>query len=119
MAELIRIAPPENKVLLGTAYMTWGAARLGLRDLPGADRMLAKAVEVNPDSGTAFNLWAEAKRLEGDQPAADRLERKAREASATFENYAEIAALYFHLSWRDGEAVTRNKFANPAIVTFH
>lgn len=119
MAELLRIAPPENKVLLATAYMTWGAARLGLHDLAGADRMLGKAAEVNPDSATAFNLWAETKRLEGDQPASERLDRKAGEATAAFENYAEIAALYFHLSWRDGEAVTRNKFANPTIVTFH
>jgi len=119
VAELVRIAPPENKVLLATAYMTWGAARLGLRDLAGADRMLAKAAAVNPQSATAFNLWAEAKQLEGDQAAAERLSRKAREATATFENYAEIAALYFHLSWRDGEAVTRNKFSNPSIVTFH
>jgi len=29
MAELIRLAPPSNKVLLATAYMTWGAARMG------------------------------------------------------------------------------------------
>ena len=119
MAELVRIAPPENKVLLATAYMTWGAARMGLRDLPGADRMLAKAVEANPQSSTAFALWAEAKQLEGDQAAADRLDRKAHEAAATFENYAEIAALYFHLAWRDDEPVTRNKFSNPTIVTFH
>ncbi len=119
MAELVRIAPPASKVLLATAYMTWGAARLGLRDLPGADRMLAKAVEANPQSSTAFALWAEAKKLAGDKEAADRLERKAHEEAATFENYAEIAALYFHLAWRDDEPVTRNKFSNPTIVTFH
>jgi tetratricopeptide (TPR) repeat protein len=119
MEALLRIAPPENHVLLATTYLTLGAARLGLRDIPGADEMLAKAVEANPQSATAFTLWAEAKQLEGDQAAADRLERKAREASATFENYAEIAALYFHLSWRNGEPLTRNKFSNPGIVTFH
>jgi hypothetical protein len=47
------------------------------------------------------------------------LNRKAREASATFENYAEIAALYFQLAWRDNRPVPRNKFSNPSIVTFH
>jgi tetratricopeptide (TPR) repeat protein len=119
MAELIRIAPPENKVLLGTAYMTWGAALMGLRDLPGADRMLAKAVEANRQSATALALWAELKQVEGDRAPADRLNRKAREASATFENYAEIAALYFQLAWRDNRPVPRNKFSNPSIVTFH
>jgi tetratricopeptide (TPR) repeat protein len=119
MAELVRIAPPESKVLLATAYMTWGAARMGLRDLPGADRMLAKAIEANPESSTAFALWAEEKKLEGNQAAAARLEHKAHESAATFENYAEIAALYFRLAWGDNEPVTRNKFSNPTIITFH
>ncbi len=119
MAELVRIAPPTSKVLLATAYMTWGAARMGLRDLPGADKMLAKAVEANPQSSTALALWAEAKKLAGDKEAAARLERRAREEAANFENYAEIAALYFHLAWRDDVPVTRSKFSNPTIVTFH
>jgi tetratricopeptide (TPR) repeat protein len=97
MSELVRLAPPSNKVLLATAYMTWGAARMGLHDLPGADRMLAKAVQINPDSSSALGLWAEAKRLAGDEAAADRLHHAALESAATFENYSEVAALYFHL----------------------
>ncbi len=119
MAELVRIAPPENKVLLATAYMTWGAARLALRDLPGADRMLAKTVEVNPQSAAAFALWAAVKSLEGNQAAADRLNLLAGEASATFANFEEVAALYFNLSWRDKEPIIRNKFSNPRVVTLH
>jgi hypothetical protein len=47
------------------------------------------------------------------------LDRLAQEASATFENYGEVAALYFHLAWADNEPVSRNKFSNPTIVTFH
>lgn len=119
MAELIRLAPPSNKVLLATAYMTWGAARMGGHDLKGADRMLELATRVNPDSATAFGLWAEAKRLQGDQAAAERLDRLAHQASATMENYSEVAALYFHLSWGDNQPVTLNKFTNPKVVTFH
>src|SRR4029077_11416443 len=119
MEELTRLAPPEHKTLLATAYMTWGAALMGLKDLPKADRMLAKATEVNPDSSTAFELWSEAKELEGDQATAHKLSHKSREAAATFENYGEVAALYFQLAWRDGQPVTHNKFANPTIVTFH
>jgi hypothetical protein len=30
-----------------------------------------------------------------------------------------MAALYFHLSWRDNEPVTLNRFTNPSIVSFH
>src|SRR5437764_1740537 len=118
MAELIRLAPPANKVLLSTAYMTWGAARMGMRDIKGADRMLEKAVAANPDSSSALGLWAEAKKLAGDR-AAERLERLAHESAATLENYSEVAALYFHLSWADNEPVTLNRFTNPKGVTFH
>jgi tetratricopeptide (TPR) repeat protein len=119
MERLMRIAPPSNKVLLGTTYMVWGAARIGLHDLPGADQLLAKSTEINPESATAFALWAELKGLEGDQAAVDRLTRLAGKASATFENYGEVAALYFHLAWADKQPVSRNKFSNPRVVTFH
>jgi tetratricopeptide (TPR) repeat protein len=119
MEELIRLAPPENKTLLATAYMTWGAALMGLHDLPKADRTLAKSLEINSESSSAFGLWAEAKELEGDQAAARKYTHKAREVSATFENFGEVAALYFQLAWRDDQPVTLNKFANPTIVTFH
>jgi len=119
IAELLRLARPSNKVLLATAYMTWAAARMGLGDLAGADRMLAIATQTNPESSSAFGLWAEAKRLEGDDAAASRLHRTALEKTATFENYSEVAALYFRLSWRDNEPVIRNQFANPGVVTFH
>ncbi len=119
MAELVRVAPPANQVLLATAYMIWGAARMGLHDLPGADRMLTKATQINPDSSSAFGLWAEAKRLEGDEATAERLHHAALEKSATFENYSEVASLYFHLAWRDDEPVVRSEFANPDVVRFH
>jgi hypothetical protein len=119
MAELIRLARPANKVLLSTAYMTWGAARMGLHDLKGADRMLELAVQANPDSSSALGLWAEAKKLAGDHAAAVRLDRLAHESNATMENYNEIAALYFHLAWGDNEPVTTNKFTNPKVLNFH
>lgn len=119
MEQLVRTAPPSNTVLLGTAYMIWGAARIGLHDLPGADWLLAKSTRINPESATAFALWAEVKELEGDQAGVDRLTNLAGTASATFENYGEVAALYFHLAWADKQPVTRNKFSNPTIVTFH
>ena len=119
MAELIRLAPPANKVLRATAYMTWGAARMGMRDIKGADRMLERAVEANPDSSSALGLWAEAKKLAGDHAAAERLERLAHESNITMENYAEVAALYFRLAWADNQPVTRNTFTNPKTLSFH
>lgn len=119
IAQLVRDAPPRDRILLGTAYMTWGAALMGLNDLHRADQMLAKATTVNPRSSTALALWAEAKELEGDTAAAERLKYRAGVESATFENYGEVAALYFHLAWQNNQPVTLNKFANPGVVTFH
>jgi len=119
MQRLIEAAPPPNKVLLGTAYATWAAALLGSHDAEGADRLLARSIEINPDSSSALDLWAEAKDVKGDHAAAADLRRRALESATTFENYAEVAALYFHLSWQDNQPVTRSKFSNPEVVTFH
>jgi tetratricopeptide (TPR) repeat protein len=117
MAQLVRDAPPRNRVLLATAYMTWGAALMGSKDLRDADRMLAQATAINPRSATAYALYAEAKELQGDRAAAERLGYRAGEETATFENYAEMAALYFHLAWQGDQPVTPNKFSNPTLVT--
>jgi len=92
---------------------------MGLKDLNGADQMLAKAAEINPDSSTAMQLWSEERALAGDKVAAAHYAQEALARSATLENYAEVAALYFHLSWGDNEPVTRNQFSNPTIVSFH
>ena len=119
MSQLVRLAPPENKALLSTAYMTWGASLMGLKDLKDADDMLALAVEANPASSSALHLWSEEKALEGEKAASENLARKALEQTSSFENYAEVAALYFHLSWKDGEPVTRSEFSNPSVVSFH
>jgi Tfp pilus assembly protein PilF len=120
MRNFITTVPPANTVLLATAYMTWAAAEMGLRDSARADQLLEKAVEIYPTSSTALDLWAEAKELRGDQVAAADLRQKALAATGdTFENFAEVAALYFHLSWRDNVPVMRNKFANVPEVKFH
>ena len=120
MEQLTRIAPPANPVLLATAYMTWGAALMGLHDLKSADRALAKATQIVPKSAAAFGLWAEERQLAGDQASADRFKTIAQANTATFENYAEVASLYFHLSWEvNNEPVKRSKFFHPSVVTLH
>ncbi|HEV2301154.1 MAG TPA: hypothetical protein VGR91_06235 [Stellaceae bacterium] len=119
MQKLIRVAPPENKVLLSTAYTTWAAAQMGLKDMKSADRLLAVAYTINPHSSTALALWGEEKKEVGDEKMGAHLNHLAKEEASTFENYAEVATLYFHLAWRDNVPVTRSKFSNPGIVTFH
>ncbi len=119
MEQLIRLAPPASPVLLSTAYFTWGAALMGLKDLKAADQMLAEAARISPTNSTAVQLWSEEKSLAGDKVEAARLAQDALARTASMENYAEVAALYFHLSWGDNEPVTLSQFSNPTIVSFH
>jgi tetratricopeptide (TPR) repeat protein len=119
MEQLIRLAPPANQTLLATAYMTAGAALMGLADYQRANRMLARAADIDPSSATVLGLWSEEKALEGDKVEAARLMQRALAQTATFENYAEVAALYFHLAWGDNQPITRSQFVNPSIVMFH
>jgi len=120
MERMVHDMPATNSILLATAYMTWAAAEMGLRDPAHADVLLATALQLYPTSSTGYDLWADAKDLRGDHVAAGEMRRKALEVTANaFENYAEVAALYFHLSWLDNEPVTRSKFASTPVVTLH
>lgn len=119
MAWVVGQMETSDRILLSTAYVTWGAARLGLHDINGADQLLAKALEVDPTSSVAWDLWSDVKRVKGDTTAAERLHQKALATSGNFENYAEVAALYFQLAWRDNQPVTRSIFSNPGVVSFH
>lgn len=119
LKSFIAETPPQNKVLLATAYMTWAAAEMGMHRLDEADRLLALATAADPSGSSNFDLWAELKDLQGDHAAADLYRRQALLNSTAFENYGEVATLYFHLSWKDNEAVTLSKFSNPSVVSFH
>jgi tetratricopeptide (TPR) repeat protein len=119
MKHFIADHPPTNKVLQATAYMTWAAAEMGMHRLDEADSLLATATQIAPDMSSSYDLWAELKDEQGDHEAAERYRHQALLNSATFENYAEVATLYFHLSWKDNEPVTLSKFVNPGVVSFH
>ena len=111
--------PPRHPAVLATAYVTLATALMGLHQYDEADAQLALAVQTNPDSSTAPDLWADLKELRGDRAEADRLRRQAQQNSAAFENFGEVAALYFAMSWRDNEKVSRSKFSNPDMLEFH
>lgn len=119
MKHFVTDHPPANRALLATAYMTWAAAEMGMHRYDEADRLLATATQTFPSMSSTYALWSELKDEQGDHPAAERYHRQALINSATFENYAEVATLYFHLSWKDNEPVVLSKFANPSVVSFH
>jgi hypothetical protein len=64
-------------------------------------------------------MWSEVKREKGDGAQADRMHQQALSVADQFENYAEIATLYFRLAWQDDQPVVRSKFTNPAAKSLH
>jgi tetratricopeptide (TPR) repeat protein len=119
MQYLLRVKPPTDNVLLSTAYMTMAAAQLGTGDVNGADQTIAKSIEAYPQGSSSYDLWADIKREKGDIKAAERMHRKAMENSVSFENYGEIAALYFRLAWRENQPVLRSPYTNPQLGAVH
>jgi len=119
MRRLVTDVPLSDKILRASAYTTWAAAEMGRHDFAAAEALLAKSTSLNPGSSSAFDLWAEAKQAAGDAAAAAALHRQALANSVRFENFGELATLYFRLGWQPGQPVTRNKYINPTLVTFH
>ena len=118
MNALVTKTPPSDAVLRSTAYATWGAALLGMKRADEAERMLEQAIAANPSSATALALWADVKEQLGYPDDAAELRRRAFDNTTAFVNYAEVGALYFKLSWREDEPVTRSRFGNPNVVSF-
>ena len=116
---LLAAKPAPDKVLLATAYMSWGAALLGLGDADAADQKLALAVQIDPFSSAAYELWSEIERVKGDTATADRLHAKAWATADSFENYAEVAALYFRLAWKKDQKLTRSPFDTSGRIRFN
>ena len=119
MERLLHDAPDCDATLASTGYVTWAAALLGMHDVNGADDVLAKAIAIKPTSSIAWDMWSEVKRQKGDTVQAARLNQQALSVAGTFENYAEIAALYFQLTWQDRQPVMRSRFTNPPATRLH
>jgi len=117
--DLLARAPKTHPAVIGSAYLTLGAALMGQRNYDAAEVPLATAVQANPDSSAAPDLWAELKDERGDHAGAARLRQIAEQNSEKFENFGELAVLYFRLSWHDNEPVTRSKFSNPGDLVMH
>jgi hypothetical protein len=103
----------RQPVLLAAAYMTLACNLMGQKDFQRADLALGQSVAAYPQTSSAYQLWADLKAAMGDRGAAQALHEKARENSLYFENFAEVAMLYFELSWQEGDELRRNKYSNP------
>ena len=103
----------RQPVLIAAAYMTLACNLMGQQDFKRADLALARAISEYPQTSSGYELWADLKEHSGDHGEAQRLHQKARQNSIYFENYAEVAMLYFELSWRNGAELVRSRYSNP------
>lgn len=85
-----RSAPLQEAIL-----NTLGTALWALGDLDGAEAAYKRATREHPSSAGAYSYWARLLRERGDEQAAVEKEKIARVNALTFENYPEIASLYF------------------------
>ena len=100
--------PSKRSALLQEAILnTLGTALWAQGDLDGAEAAYKRATREHPSSAGAYSYWARLLRERGDEQAAAEKEKIARVNALTFENYPEIANLYFWMSPRDNQPLVR------------
>lgn len=96
-----------NTVLLASAYTIKAVAETELHDYAAAERDFKRAVATNPRSSEVFVYWARMLRKAGRDDEADRKFELARQNSVYFENFPEMALLYFWLTEEGDQPLAR------------
>ena len=88
-------------------HTTLGVALWAQGDLDGAEAAFSRATREYPSSAGAYSYWARLLRERGDTVRAAEKAEVARLNALTFENYPEVANLYFWMSPRDNKPLVR------------
>ena len=108
VAIIPEIALPGREAPLQEAlHSTIGVARWGLGDLDGAEASFRTAVRYFPESEAAHVYWARLARERGRVTDALALEATARMNALTFDNYPEVANLFFWMNPKDNQPMQR------------
>jgi tetratricopeptide (TPR) repeat protein len=111
-----RRAQPRNPALHSSGHTISGVAHWALKRYELAERHFAEAARINPQTSDAFEYWgamldelgrtqeAQARRYVGDTNLA------------AFEQYPEVALLYFWLAEKTGQPLTRRTQAHTSRV---
>jgi len=99
--------PGRTAPLQEALHSTIGVARWGLGDLDGAEASFRTAVRAFPESEAAHVYWARLMRERGRVAEAVALEEIARTNSLTFDNYPEVANLFFWMNPKDRQPMQR------------
>lgn len=87
-----------NQVLLSSAYTIKGAAETEMGRFRDAEASFQKAASLNPQSSEVYVYWSRMLRKSARPAEADRKLVQARQNSMYFENFPEMALLYFWLT---------------------
>lgn len=99
--------PGRTAPLQEALHSTIGVARWGLGDLDGAEESFRTAVRAFPESEAAHVYWARLMRERGRVAEAVALEEIARTNALTFDNYPEVANLFFWMNPKDRQPMQR------------
>lgn len=88
-------------------HSTLGVALWAQGDLDGAEAAFDRATREYPSSAGAYSYWARLLRERGHMLRAAEKAEIARANSLTFENFPEVASLYFWMSPRDNQPLVR------------
>ena len=99
--------PGRTAPLQEALHSTIGVARWGLGDLDGAEASFRTAVRAFPESEAAHVYWARLMRERGRVAEAVALEEIARTNALTFDNYPEVANLFFWMNPKDRQPMQR------------
>lgn len=98
-----------DPVLLATGYIIKGVAETEMGKFAAAEESFAAAVASNPESSEAYVYWARMLRKAGRPAAAGLKLALARQNSINFENFPEMALLYFWLTEEGTQPLDRRR----------
>lgn len=96
-------AMTADRKVLASAQILIGAARSRLDDDAGAVAAYREALRLNPRSAEAYAYWGRLLIDQGDKDEAERKFNRSEQNAAYFNNYPEVAMLYFWVPEQAGE----------------
>lgn len=105
----------SNNVLMASAYVIKGVAETEMERYKDAEASFAYAESLNPESSEVHVYWARMLRKAGRPAEAALKVAKAKENSKYFENFPEMALLYFWLSEEGTKPLARRKSEAEAL----